>query len=298
MRRGDGVHNVDMSFHSEAWSEDPQHVLRVGPGFRLDSVETDSTPGFKGGKKAGVAELARVVDTLSDLQERLHAAATTGATDSVLLVLQAMDTAGKGGIVRHVVGAVDPQGVQLASFKKPTAEELSHDFLWRIHKQVPADGKIGVFDRSHYEDVLIGRVRELASAEEIERRYEAINEFERELVDSGTRIIKIMLQISPDVQKKRLLDRLDRPDKHWKFTPNDITEREVWPDYQEAYQIALTRTSTDYAPWYVVPGDNKWYARVAVQHLLVDVLSEIDPQWPAATYDVEEARAALLASKV
>ncbi|UCR87964.1 polyphosphate kinase 2 family protein [Mycetocola spongiae] len=287
-----------MSFHSAAWSKDPQDTLRVGPDFDLSAVDPDSTPGFNGGKKAGRAELAAVSEDLSDLQERLFAAGTAGSTDSVLLVLQAMDTAGKGGIVRHVVGAVDPQGVQLASFKKPTPEELSHDFLWRIRKEVPAPGKIGVFDRSHYEDVLIGRVRSLAPAEEIERRYGAIVDFERELVDSGTRVIKVMLQISPETQKERLTERLNRPDKYWKFNPSDIDERAFWPAYQDAYQRALLRTSTADAPWFVVPANNKWYARVAVQHLLVDALSGINPQWPAATYDVEAEKLRLAASTV
>ena len=194
-----------------------------------------------------------------------------------------MDTAGKGGILKHVIGAVDPQGVQLAAFKKPTDEELEHDFLWRVRKEVPEEGKIGVFDRSHYEDVLIARVRELAPPEEIERRYAAINEFEAELVGEGTNIIKVMLHISPDEQKKRLLDRLERPEKQWKYNPGDVDERMLGPKYKDAYQIAFDRTSTPIAPWYVVPADRKWYARLAVQHLLIEAL-----RGPAA--GVAEAR--------
>ena len=167
---------------------------------------------------------------LADLQERLFAHHQAGADGRrILLVLQAMDTAGKGGILKHVIGTVDPQGVQLAAFKKPTEEELAHDFLWRVRKEVPEEGKIGVFDRSHYEDVLIARVRELAPPEEIERRYGAINEFEAELVDEGTTIIKVMLHISPEEQKKRLLDRLERPEKQWKYNPSDVDERMLGP---------------------------------------------------------------------
>ena len=204
----------------------------------------------------------------------------------MLLVVQGMDTAGKGGIVRHVIGAVDPQGVSLAAFKKPTPEELAHDFLWRVEKRVPEPGFIGVFDRSHYEDVLIGRVRHLADDAEIERRYGAINAFEKGLVDRGIRIVKVMLHISSDEQKARLAERLDRPDKYWKYNPADVDERALWPQYMDAYQTVFDRTSTPDAPWFVVPADRKWYARLAVQALLLDALEEIDPQWPAAHFDV------------
>jgi PPK2 family polyphosphate:nucleotide phosphotransferase len=234
---------------------------------------------------------------LEEYQERLFAQSrTTDAPDSVLLVLQAMDTAGKGGIVRHVVGSVDPQGVAITAFKKPTPEELAHDFLWRIEKRLPQPGMIGVFDRSHYEDVLIGRVRSLATADEIERRYGAINDFERRLADAGVRIVKVMLHISADEQKARLTERLDRPDKHWKYNPGDVDERALWPRYMEAYQTVFERTSTETAPWYVVPANRKWYARLAVQHLLLEALEEIDPQWPPADFDVESERKRLAAS--
>ena len=208
------------------------------------------------------------------MQERLYAESRgCDATDSVLLVLQAMDSAGKGGIIRHVVGSVDPQGVTLTAFKKPTDEELAHDFLWRVEKRLPAPGFIGVFDRSHYEDVLIGRVRALAPAEEIERRYGAINDFEKRLTDAGTRIVKVMLHISPDEQQERLMERLERPDKHWKYNPGDVDERARWPQYMEAYQTVFERTSTEHAPWFVVPANRKWYARLAVQRLLLEALA-------------------------
>ena len=281
----------------QSWTEDPEPLLRADAGFRLDDVDPRSTPGYEGNKKSGRRDLKACIPELDDLQERLFAAhhdAESGP--SVLLVLQAMDTAGKGGIVRHVVGSVDPQGVELAAFKAPTREELSHDFLWRIRPRVPGPGMVGVFDRSHYEDVLIGKVRELADDEEIERRFAAINDFEAELAEAGVRIIKVMLHISPDEQKDRLMERLDRPDKHWKYSPGDVDERLLWPDYMKAFQVVFERTSTDAAPWYVVPADRKWYARLAIQQLLLNALRNIDPQWPAADFDIDVERERLAES--
>ena len=286
-----------MSTHvEEFWTTDPSDVLRVGDGFVLASADTDSSPGFNGGKSLGRTALADGADILSELQEKFFANGTRGDNRKVLLVLQAMDTAGKGGIVRHVVGAVDPQGIDYVAFKKPTREELEHDFLWRIKKHVPEAGRIGVFDRSQYEDVLIGRVRSLAPAEEIERRYGAINDFERQLVDDGTTVIKVMLHLGKDEQKRRLRQRLDRADKHWKYNPSDVDERLLWDDYQVAYQIAIERTTTPDAPWYVIPADKKWYARLAVQHLLIDAFNAMDLDWPAADFDVEAEKARLAAS--
>ena len=277
-----------MSEPTSNWTTDPAPLLRAGEGFRLGEVDPESTPGYDGDKKSGKKDLEALSAELNDLQERLFAAHhDEDSGPAVLLVLQAMDTAGKGGIVRHVVGAVDPQGVELAAFKKPTEEELANDFLWRIRPRVPGPGMIGVFDRSHYEDVLIGRVRELADETEIERRYTAINDFEAELIAAGVRIVKVMLHISPDEQKERLAERLERPDKHWKYNPGDVDERLLWPDYMDAYQAAFDRTSTEATPWFVVPANRKWYARLAVQRLLLDVLKDIDPQWPAADFDVE-----------
>jgi len=279
------------------WIGDVADLLRVGDGFVLADVDPRSTPGYGHNKRQAAEDLASGADQLDQLQERLFAQSRVDATDaSVLLVLQAMDSAGKGGIIRHVVGSVDPQGVTLAAFKKPTPEELEHDFLWRVEKRLPEPGLIGVFDRSHYEDVLIGRVRALAPAEEIERRYGAINEFEKRVTDAGTRIVKVMLHISPDKQKERLMERLDRPDKHWKYNPGDVDERELWPAYMAAYQTVFERTSTDDEPWFVVPADRKWYARLAVQHLLLEALESVDPHWPAATFDIEAEKARLAAS--
>lgn len=277
-----------MSEPTSNWTTDPAPLLRAGEGFRLGEVDPESTPGYDGDKKSGKKDLEALSAELNDLQERLFAAHhDEDSGPAVLLVLQAMDTAGKGGIVRHVVGAVDPQGVELAAFKKPTEEELAHDFLWRIRPRVPGPGMIGVFDRSHYEDVLIGRVRELADETEIERRYTAINDFEAELIAAGVQIVKVMLHISPDEQKERLAERLERPDKYWKYNPGDVDERLLWPDYMDAYQAVFDRTSTEATPWFVVPANRKWYARLAVQRLLLDALVDIDPQWPAADFDVE-----------
>lgn len=262
-------------------------LLRVGDGFRLADVDPAATPGFSGDKAAGTAALEAARDTVSQLQERLFAESVAGGTRGLLLVLQGMDTSGKGGIMRHVVGSVDPQGIRHRAFKAPTAEERRHDFLWRIRAALPGPGQLGVFDRSHYEDVLIVRVHELVPRATWQRRYATINRFEAGLVERGTTVVKVMLHISPEEQKRRLLRRLDRPDKHWKYQPGDVDERALWPAYMAAYEAALTRCSTDVAPWHVVPADRKWYARWAVQRLLLDALTAMDPQWPKAAFDVE-----------
>ena len=274
-------------------------ALRLPGGpVNLAGLPTDATPGFDGDKEAGEAALDALGPDLSELQERLFAEGRSGGTRSVLLVLQGMDTSGKGGVLRHTVGLVDPQGVRITSFKAPTEEERRHDFLWRIRQAVPGSGIIGVFDRSHYEDVLIGRVRQLAPVEEIERRYDAINGFEAELVASGTTIVKCMLHISAAEQKERLLARLDDPTKHWKYNPGDLAERALWPDYQAAYELALERIHTDHAPWHVVPSDRKWYRNLAVGRLLHETLQRLDPQWPAADFDVEAEKRKLTADTV
>ena len=278
------------------WTDDPRDLLRVRDGFVLATSPTNARPGFDRGKKHGAYALSEGSAVLRELQEKLFAAGTVGTRRQVLLVLQAMDTAGKGGIVTHVIRAVDPNGVHYAAFKKPSEVELAHDFLWRVAKQVPAAGEFGVFDRSHYEDVLIARVRELAPPKEIERRYDAINRFEFDLVDSGTVIVKVMLHISKDEQKKRLARRLDREDKHWKYNPADVDERLHWDEYQDAFQRVFEKTSTDWAPWYVVPSDHKWYARLAVQHLLIEALDGLDLGWPEVDYDIEAEKARLAAS--
>lgn len=262
-------------------------ALRLRPGpVGLASIETDAAPGFDGDKAAGQAALADMGPELADLQERLWAERTAGSGRRVLLVLQGMDTSGKGGVLRHTIGLVDPQGVRITSFKAPTDEEKQHDFLWRIEKGLPDAGYIGVFDRSHYEDVLIARVRGFADADEVERRYGAINDFEARLADDGFSIVKCMLHISAEEQKARLAERLANPEKHWKYNPGDLDERALWPAYREAYEIALERTSTDVAPWHVVPADKKWFRNLAVGHLLLDTLRGLDLQWPVADFDV------------
>ena len=267
----------------------------VTPELVLADIDPQSHPGVAD-RATAEREVLETQDELANLQERLYAESKGAGTRSVLLVVQGMDTSGKGGIMRHVVGTIDPQGVKITGFKAPTDEEQSHDFLWRIRKALPPAGYVGVFDRSHYEDVLIHRVRGFSTPEVIEERYGLITEFERELAESGTTVRKVMLHIGSDEQKARLMERLDRPDKHWKFNPGDIDEREHWDAYQEAYEIALRRTSTPENPWFVVPANRKWYARWAVHRILLDTLRGLDPQWPVADFDVEEQKARLLAT--
>ncbi|MCU1482271.1 MAG: phosphate--nucleotide phosphotransferase [Subtercola sp.] len=281
---------------AKAWSEDPTPLLRAGAGFTLLGSDASATPGFDGSKSDGAASLIADAPEMGLLQEKFFANSLHGDERSILLVLQGMDSSGKGGIVRHVVGLVDPQGVQHASFKKPTPEELEHDFLWRIRKQLPTPGHIGVFDRSHYEDVLAGRVLELAAPEVIEERYRQINDFESELVAHGTTVIKVMLNISADEQKARLAERLERPDKYWKFSPDDIDSRLLWNPYQAAYQAVFEKTSTPTAPWHVVPANRKWYARLAVQRLLLDALRSLGQSWPSADFDIDEQKRRLTAT--
>lgn len=261
----------------------------------LSALPTDATPGFSGGKSAGREALAALGGELADLQERLWAERTAGSARRVLLVLQGMDTSGKGGVLRHAVGLVDPQGVRITSFKKPTEEERAHDFLWRIERALPEAGYIGVFDRSHYEDVLIQRVRSMAPREEIERRYAAIVDFEARLAAEGTTVIKCMLHVGPAEQAARLQERLDNPEKHWKYNPGDLDERALWGDYREAYEVAIERTNTDSAPWHVIPADRKWYRNLAVAQLLIEALRGLDLSWPVATFDIEAERARLAA---
>ncbi|UFN44801.1 PPK2 family polyphosphate kinase [Nocardioides okcheonensis] len=259
--------------------------LPAGP-VDLTTIDTDAAPGFDGSKSDGRAALLAMGEELADLQERLWAQRTVGAERRVLLVLKGMDTSGKGGVLRHTIGLVDPQGVRITSFKAPTEEERAHDFLWRIERGLPSAGFIGVFDRSHYEDVLIARVRGLAEPDEIERRYGAINDFEARLAGEGVSIVKCMLHISADEQRERLAERLANPAKHWKYNPGDLDERAHWPAYRAAYETVLERTSTQVAPWHVVPSDKKWFRNLAVGQLLLDTLRGLDLQWPAADFDV------------
>jgi PPK2 family polyphosphate:nucleotide phosphotransferase len=270
-------------------------LLRVPAGeVDLSSHDTRATPGFSGSKSAGKAALAEVGSRLSDLQEKLYASGVKGDRRSVLLVLQGMDSSGKGGTVRHVIGQVDPQGCAVTAFKAPTAEELAHDFLWRVRRQLPGRGILGVFDRSHYEDVLIVRVHELVPRATWARRYSTINRFEAGLAERGIQVIKVFLHISKEEQRQRLIARLDDPTKHWKFNPHDIDERAWWEEYEAAYEAVLTRCNAETAPWYVVPADRKWYRNWAVAQLLVEHLEDMKLEWPKADFDVAEQRSRLL----
>lgn len=278
-------------------SSELTELLRVREGFDLASFDRGSRPGLKGGSSAAEDLLADQGEVLDELQEELYAHGRTGGTRSVLLVLQGLDTAGKGGIVRHVVGLVDPQGVTIRSFGVPTAQEREHDFLWRVRCALPEPGRIGVFDRSHYEDVLVARVDALVPPEVWEARYDLINEFEAEVVAAGTVVVKAALMVSYEEQGERLAERLERPDKHWKYNPSDIDTRLRWDDYQEAYQAVFDRTSTEHAPWHVIPADDKDYARVAVSQLLVEALESLDLDWPEADFDVATEKARLEATR-
>ncbi|OBG17553.1 polyphosphate kinase [Mycolicibacterium celeriflavum] len=272
-------------------------ALRFRAGDKVADIDPEGTPGFRGSKSDGAAAQSDRSARLAELQEMLYAN-WKAAEDSrsVLLVLQGMDAAGKGGIVKHVVGAVNPMGVRYTAFGKPTPEELEHDFLWRIRRALPPPGHIGVFDRSHYEDVLIVRVHNLVPPEVWGARYDEINAFERELVDGGTTLVKVAMFISLEEQKKQLLERLDDPTKYWKYNPGDVDERSKWPQYQEAYQAVLDRTSTDYAPWHVVPCNRRWYSRLAVTELLIRALESFDLSYPAADFDIAAERKRLLSS--
>ena len=270
---------------TDLWSDAPRTVLAARPGFDLATLDRSSTPGWSGDRDAAESRLAATGERMSELQERLYAHGRTGGTRSVLLLIQGMDTAGKGGLVRHVVGMVDPQGVALRSFGVPTPEERAHHYLWRIRNALPRPGYIGVFDRSQYEDVLVVRVESLVPQDVWERRYDEINAFEAEVAAAGTTIVKVMPVVSADEQAARLRERITRPDKHWKYNPGDLDVRARWAEYEAAYQAVLDRTSTDVAPWYVVPADRKWYARMAVAELLLRALEDLDLGWPAADFD-------------
>lgn len=272
-------------------------VLRLRDGAvdlaGYDAAATRGAPTGRGmrGKAAAKAALDRKTGpALASLQERLYAEAGAGGARRVLLVLQGMDTSGKGGVIDHVVGLLGPSATSVSSFKRPTAEEAAHHFLWRIRKRLPLAGQVGVFDRSHYEDVLVVRVHGLIDDAETARRYDDINRFEAELVAGGTTVVKCFLHVSYDEQRNRLLARLADPLKHWKFRAADIDERQLWTEYQAAYAAALEHTSTDAAPWFVIPADHKWYRNWAISELLREVLTELDPQYPEIALDVAALR--------
>jgi PPK2 family polyphosphate:nucleotide phosphotransferase len=269
--------------------------LRVEAPVDLASIDTGLTPGVLD-KDAANDAFEGTARSLAKLQEKLFANSLFGGERSVLLVLQGMDTSGKGGVVKRVAGPMDPQGITHHAFKKPTEEELAHHFLWRVEQRLPQPGQIAIFDRSHYEDVLVPRVHESVTSEELTARYAEINDFERRLVEGGTTIIKVMLHLGEVEQKNRLLRRLERSDKHWKFSPADVDDRALWPLFRDAYEGALSATSTPHAPWHVVPADHKWYSALAVQQLLDEALSGLALKWPDPDYDIEEQRRRLLAA--
>ncbi|WP_010202240.1 PPK2 family polyphosphate kinase [Salinibacterium sp. PAMC 21357] len=272
------------------WSGKPSELLRVDKGFRLAEVDPEATPGIVATKESGTALLRKNRRALARLQGKLFADSTVGGKRSLLIVLQGMDSSGKGGIVKHALSAMNSSGVVVHGFTAPTDEELRHDFLWRIRKHLPAPGMVSVFDRSHYEDVLAARVQNLADPDTIEARYDTIIAFEQEAIANGTVIVKLMLQIGEEQQKKRLVARLHRKSKLWKYNPSDVDDRERWTALQDAYQIALERTSTAEAPWYVIPANHKWYARLASQEIIMSKLKELDMNWPRPEYDLDEER--------
>ncbi|MBN1395423.1 MAG: polyphosphate kinase 2 family protein [Pirellulales bacterium] len=259
--------------------------IRLPPGekFRLADFDADYTGGIKSKKKAR-RELDENIAVLADLGYRLYAEDRR----SLLLVLQGMDTAGKDGTIRHVMRGFNPQSCRVTSFKQPGVEELAHDFLWRISRSVPRRGFVGIFNRSHYEDVLVVRVHKLVPKSEWERRYERINLFEKLLREGGTTIVKVFLHISKEEQRRRLQARLDNPNKRWKFSRADLKERAFWSDYQRAYEAALTRCNTEYAPWHVVPANRKWYRNLTISRILRRTLEKMSPQYPPAEEGLEE----------
>ena len=253
-----------------------QYRVKPETKVKLSKWDPNDTGDFKGGKKEGLAQLGMLNVKLEELQELLFAE----HKHKVLVVLQAMDTGGKDGAIRRVFDGVNPAGVRVASFKTPTPEELDHDYLWRIHKAVPGKGEMVIFNRSHYEDVLVVRVHELVPPEVWGQRFDQINEFERALAENGTTILKFYLHIDKDEQKERLQARLDDPAKHWKFHLADLEERKFWPDYMKAYEDVLSKTSTEYAPWYIVAANHKWFRDLVIASVLIDTLEGLKMKFP------------------
>lgn len=258
---------------------------RVKPrSFKLKDFKPSDRGERSGSKAEDQAKLSKIATEINEYQDILHAEGKR----KVLMILQGMDASGKDGTVKHVLGGCDPLGIHLASFKKPTKEELAHDYLWRVHQEVPAAGELAVFNRSHYEDVLIVRVHDWISEAECKRRYKQINDFERLLTETGTTIIKCFIHISKEEQKERFQDRLNEPDKTWKFNPGDLVERARWDDYQDAYEKALKATSTKHAPWYVVPADSKTNRNLLISRLLLKTLKKMDLQHPSAPAEYQD----------
>ena len=262
-----------------------KYGLEPGTDVNLGDWDPDDTSGFDGNKKESRAALEDLKEKLAKLQEILYAE----HKHKVLVVFQAMDTGGKDGTIRHVFQGLNPQGIRVANFKAPTAIELDHDFLWRIHKETPSRGEIVIFNRSHYEDVLIVRVHELVPEEVWKQRYDHIKHFEKLLAEEGTTILKFYLHISAEEQKERLRARLEDPSKHWKFNPDDLKERQCWPEYMQAYEDALEQTSTERAPWYIVPADKKWYRDWVIANVILETLQSLKMEYPQPKFDTAAA---------
>ena len=260
-----------------------KYQVKPGEKIELQNFDPNDSSEFDGKKKAGQKALLEVVEEIKALQELLYAE----GKNRLLVIIQAMDTAGKDGVIRKVFGGVNPQGVRVAPFKVPSSLELSHDYLWRIHAQTPKKGEIVIFNRSHYEDVLPVRVLNLMPEEVWSKRYHHINEFERLLVDEGTRILKFYLNIDLQEQAERFLDRLEEPDKHWKFNPGDLEDRKLWDSYMEAYEDLLNKTSTEWAPWYVIPSNKKWYRNLLAATIVRDTLLDMKMEFPAPPPDLD-----------
>ncbi len=260
-------------------------LYRIEPGSKLSLADHDPDDKalFAGDKDAGKEAAKELNKRLEELQELLYAE----GRHKVLIVLQAMDAGGKDGTIRHVFDGTNPQGVKVASFKKPTAEELAHDYLWRVHRHAPKAGEIAIFNRSHYEEVLVVRVHDLVPPERWRRRYRHIVEFERLLAEEGTTILKFFLHISKDEQKERFQSRLDEPHKRWKFAKGDLAERKRWDDYMRAFEVALSKTSTELAPWYVIPADRKWYRNLVISRILVETLDSLEMSYPDPEEDLD-----------
>ncbi len=260
-------------------------LLKIAPGSTpdLSSFDPGGTPGFDGDKEASLPRLHELRDVLTGFQERLWAE----QRQSLLIVLQALDAGGKDGLIRKVVTAFNPQGTRVTGFGVPTEEELRHDYLWRVHAATPGHGRIGVFNRSHYEDVLVVRVNELVPEDVWRPRYEQINAFEAHLAANGTTIVKLFLHISREEQRERFLARIGDPEKQWKWSSRDLEARARWDDFQAAYAEVLARCSTEVAPWYVIPADRKWYRDLAAAEILVEAAARMDPQWPPGEEGLE-----------
>ena len=257
------------------------HVFKTGESIKLEDFTSGPSEDLNFGKKAACKRIGLNAVEMADMAKRLYAENQR----SILLVLQGMDTAGKDGTIRWVMRGMNPTSCQVTSFKRPSAEELDHDFLWRCHKAVPRRGNIGIFNRSHYENVLVVRVHSLVSKSKWSNYYDHINDFEKLLSDTGTKVVKCFLHISKETQRERLQERIDVPEKHWKFNPGDLEERKLWTEYQRAYEDALSKCNTEHSPWHIIPSDKKWYRNLVISQLLKSVLQELNPQFPAAEED-------------